>query len=79
MGRKSRFVPSANFLHDFDPYVVGECGKGFDVGSVAGEHCATGFGQRNHEGINSRAGSSSTSKLGRTTCGSFTYQRIDDA
>ena len=43
---------------DFDVHGVGVSGQGFEVGSIAGQDGASGFGERNEQSVDCRAGPS---------------------
>ena len=66
-------------LYGLEPDVVGNRGQSLNVGAVAGENGATGFGQSNDKCVDRRTSASSTPKLGGASCGPFAHDRFDDA
>ena len=54
-------------------------GQGFDVDAISCEDDASGFGDRNDERVDSRAGFRASTKLGCSACRELADRGVDDA
>ena len=75
----SRRAGAAATSDDLDADAIGVSGKCLDVGSISGEDRASWFGNRDHQCVDSRAGTGTSAEFGSPAGDVHTDGRFDDA